>query len=1206
MKKMYFVFSLLLMILGINTAKAGVTLGTQVTDPSTLQAGSKIIMYANHVQNAEQQTHKFLASLGDSLLYVETGTETIDPYTVFEMVAAEGKTVNGKPAFYLKNDYNQKFIAYKFVAGDLNEGGSVGSNGDEIEMLMYFTADQTKATPIAIMTQADGAKWMKYDATTPDVENTMMVMAQCPEVDNKAIALNINLAGVGIANYADWAAWWQVYEAAITEDYVADLAALYTKVQNIIFKGGTAPGCYDATLVDAYNAAKVKAEELVNGTGTVDQEEAKAAYKALESAYLALITGKEVPVTENYYRIVSAFAAFGEQQEGAVKTMYATNDGKMRWMNLDEQDATMVWKAIDRKDGSFLMYNIGTGQYIATSKAPGTSQQYVMSNDSTNNGVKFISVGQSAFNLKPSVNNSGAMHADGHGGGSGKEGGIVAWNGGLGTASVWYIQNVSAEQIPGFEAIGQQNMLNRALTDLYTAAKAKYDIGSSFSIDTVSANYLVTENDFNNDNGVITSNQDHNSLNPEPDGQGYVGLVDSDTTTYWHSFWGAGHLGNGEGYLQFKLNKPVNAFAVLITKRKYTANNATELTFQVTNDTTKADSWVNAGIVTGMAASTPDNGTGLRTQTQAIQLDGKYQFVRVYWKAQSGFTHFTGFHFQEAILSDNCQNATLGEVANNLKKELKNAEALIAAGKATQESIDNLQKAYDAYKAELADPTELKAFINDTKAYSEKVATPSVKKHESEELVGFEIGQPGVYSDENKATLIAAVAEAEKYIADNDEAGTYTKDAIKATYDKLAAALDAFKATAGQIQAANDTEDGIWYNIVYSARYFEISGTTPDASGEGEDQKIRKGKVYVDADLNTDALNNAILSVEGNSDLATLGIHEDNAKWRFINMGDTAYAIQNKATGLYIGENSKGVHSAPLSLTPVAFKLEDLGYATFAISGYRYDGETTSQLHIQTANQRVVYWADKTLGGGSCFDIMPTTERADNVANLEFKSEEIVKGRLYAKCYPVALGIVYDEANTDNTPYRIATIDLTKNELTLTRNEDVIEAGMPFFYFTGDKLGLNDPQTAADTTMLVTQIDASSMKSFAKNPGSDNGLIGNYYNGTKLAANFGVIKEEDGVQTIAATTNNQAIGWNTAYIDAAQVVNAETPGEIVVPINGQLGTSIEDAIIDAQAGPVNVYSIDGVLIKKNVKVSNATKGLAKGIYIVGNKKVAVK
>lgn len=1197
MKKMYYVFSLLLMILGINTAQAGVTLGNQVTDPSTLKAGSKIIMYANHVENAEQQTHKFIASLGDSLLYVVTGTETIDPYTVFELVAAEGKTVNGKPAFYLKNDYNKKFIANRFV-----EGSSITSQG-EIEIAMYFTDDMSKATPLAIMTQADGAAWMKYTATRPEEENTMMIMSECAEADNTPIGININLSGVGIANYADWAAWWQVYEADITEDYVADLAALFTKVQNINFKGGTAPGCYDATLVEAYNTAKTKAEELVNGSGNVSQEDAKVAFEALESAYLALITGTEVPVTEGYYRVVSAYTEYAAQQEGAVKTLFATNEGELRWKNMDEEDATMVWKAIDRKDGSFLMYNVGTGQYIATSKAPGQSSPYLMSNDSTDNGVKFVSLGQSGFNLKPSGNNSQAMHTNGHGGGSGVEGNIVAWNGGMGTASAWYIQNVSAEQLPGFEAIGQQNMLNRTLSNLYEVAKAKFDLGASSKL-------LVTSQDFAKDPSVIVSNQDHNSIAGSPDGQGYGALVDNNNETYWHSYWGSDHLASGEGYIQFKLNRPVDQFSVFMQRRKVagqTDNQPTSLIFKASNDPENEDSWVEVALIDSLPSRVPnDSLTYESNPDEPFTMSEKYQNIRVYWTALNGFTFFAELHLLTNEVDPNSQNAQLGEIATNLENALKAAKAKLDEGKATQEDIDNLQKAFDAYVVELADPTELKNLIASTKEYSKHIATPTVKKHDSEELVGFQIGDPGVYTDEDKEVFIQAVNKAEQYIAANDVAGSYTKDGIKATFDELTAALAAFKAKAGQIKAANDTENGIWYNIVYSARYFEISGTTPDASGEGEDQKIRKGKVYVDADVNTDALNNAILSVEGNSDLNTLGIHEDNAKWRFINMGDTAYAIQNKATGLYIGEHSEGVHSAPLSLTPVAFKLEDLGYATFAISGFRYDGETTNQLHIQTVNQRVVYWADKTLGGGSCFDIMPTTERADNVANPEFKSEKIVKGRLYAKCYPVALDLVYDEANDQNAPYRIATIDVAKKELTLTRNEDIIEAGMPFFYFAGDKLGLSDPQTAADTTMLIAHIESGSMKTFAKNAGSDNGLIGNYYNGTKLAAGFGVIKEENGVQTIAATTNNQAIGWNTAYIDAAQIKNAETPGEIVVPINGELATSIEDAIIDAQAGPVNVYSIDGVLIKKNVKVSNATKGLAKGIYIVGNKKVAVK
>ena len=39
---------------------------------------------------------------------------------------------------------------------------------------------------------------------------------------------------------------------------------------------------------------------------------------------------------------------------------------------------------------------------------------------------------------------------------------------------------------------------------------------------------------------------------------------------------------------------------------------------------------------------------------------------------------------------------------------------------------------------------------------------------------------------------------------------------------------------------------------------------------------------------------------------------------------------------------------------------------------------------------------------------------------------------------------------------------------------------------------------------------------------------------------------------------------------------------------------------------VNVYTIDGVLVKKNVKALKAVEGLKKGIYIIGGKKKLVK
>ena len=39
---------------------------------------------------------------------------------------------------------------------------------------------------------------------------------------------------------------------------------------------------------------------------------------------------------------------------------------------------------------------------------------------------------------------------------------------------------------------------------------------------------------------------------------------------------------------------------------------------------------------------------------------------------------------------------------------------------------------------------------------------------------------------------------------------------------------------------------------------------------------------------------------------------------------------------------------------------------------------------------------------------------------------------------------------------------------------------------------------------------------------------------------------------------------------------------------------------------VDVYSLQGVLVRKNVKSANAVKGLPAGIYVIGGQKVIVK
>lgn len=1204
MKKIYSIFLLFLMMLGINTAYAGVTLGEQVTNPGTLAAGSKIVIRANGATNADAEilTYKFLSSLGDSAAFSITALDQIEPYTAYELVAATGKTVNGKAAFYLKNVKNQKYVSYAYVAPTKDEEGNIIDEGSVFDdgtgtivtqMNVTFTADQAKATPVIIMTQKDGGDMMGYDKEDLPEEgaNALMIIAEHKENENKLIALNYVEANPIFASYNDWATWFRIFNAEMNENYGSDLDILYSKVAEINYKAGTDPGCYDPALVTAYNDAKNEASAVLNVVGEIDNAKAKVALEKLEAAYFAIIKATEVPITANYYRIVSAFPGFVEQQS-IQKAINATTDGHVNWASINNSDATMVWEFIDRQDGSWLLFNVGTGQYInGTNGSQVGSPWYSLANDSTGNSIKFTSLGEGQFNVfKPGVN---AMHAGNHNNGAGESGYIVAWNGGKNTGSSWTLQTLTEEEKKEFESIAEQSKLNAELLDIYNKAKAKYDIGSSFTVDTVSANWLVTAEDLKNDPLVAFSNATHVDWNGvEQEGQGTIAnLLDKDSLTYWNSVWTGAGPKTGQ-YLQFKLNKKVSSFAVFLHQRRGQGNQATQINFAVSNDTTNANGWISVNSIKNLPSTAQ---TDTRYQSAGIDLYGEYEYVRVTWSAPNGFTHFAGFHFEPATLDKNCQNVKIGEKADNLKKEIYNAGQLLAAKKATKEAIASLTKAFEEYSEELADPTELKAKLDSIQKVYEKVATPSMLGNDGSTV--FTEGQPGVYTDQAKADLKAALDKVQDYITKCDANGNYTKDDIQTNLNDLNTAFATFKASAPKFEAASAEGPGKWYYLSASKHYFDVTGKEQDKSGE----YLRNGKMYVNVNKVEGGLNNATINVTGAGELP---VEDKYAQWAFINLGDTAYAILNKGTGLYIGEKTGG--NAGLSVNPVAFKISEIGYATFILDGYRFNGDKTSPLHVQTVEEKAVFWNDYTLGSGSCFDIENTkTSTEDFGSGNNVELEKMVRGKLYTKCYPATTYVMGDGFNESNNIYQIATIDMEKGELTLTANKSANAAGEPFFYVCGTSFGMPAEPTAADTTSFVVFVPALESIEFAQQPLESNGLIGNYYSGTKVVKGFGILREEDGVQTIGATTANEQLGWNTAYIDPALVKNADQPGEITVKINGNLSTNIQEAINDAQTGPVNVYSIDGVLIKKNVKASEAIKGLAKGIYIVGNQKIAI-
>ena len=95
-----------------------------------------------------------------------------------------------------------------------------------------------------------------------------------------------------------------------------------------------------------------------------------------------------------------------------------------------------------------------------------------------------------------------------------------------------------------------------------------------------------------------------------------------------------------------------------------------------------------------------------------------------------------------------------------------------------------------------------------------------------------------------------------------------------------------------------------------------------------------------------------------------------------------------------------------------------------------------------------------------------------------------------------------------------------------------------------------------------------------------------------------------GIQAIK--TGSVTVGVNSGYFDGTQTLDVVAgDGDITLDIPEDFVlNSINDAIV-LKGENNNVYSVSGVLVRKNVKGDAAVKGLPAGLYIVNGEKVVV-
>lgn len=163
---------------------------------------------------------------------------------------------------------------------------------------------------------------------------------------------------------------------------------------------------------------------------------------------------------------------------------------------------------------------------------------------------------------------------------------------------------------------------------------------------------------------------------------------------------------------------------------------------------------------------------------------------------------------------------------------------------------------------------------------------------------------------------------------------------------------------------------------------------------------------------------------------------------------------------------------------------------------------------------------------------------------------------------------------------------------------EVIEAGTPFIYKGGQLDYLNASRFGefAYPNGEVTSIDDLEFNFDVK---ETNGLVGQLCGTKNVGAGFAYLR--DG-KPVATAKNGTEIAANSGYIfvpDTAEKVT-EADGTATIDLGKLVINSIEENGVVVLPGTVNVYSINGTLIRKNVKATNATQGLPAGIYVVGN------
>lgn len=981
------------------------------------------------------------------------------------------------------------------------------------------------------------------------------------------------------------------------------------------YPAGTTAGYFKAGLVDAAHAAWKEAYDIlqVEGSYTLTDEETNVLCDKIENTMTALTAADaRFPLTAGRYFI-------NDNRDTKLYLNATTVSNKDAWScsaytvpeELDYSAASYLWDVEIAGQDSIYLKHLLTGLYVQSSMAD--NNHYALGKEPVALKLSAPTAGnRAAFWITPKGNERACTNPAGW---------MLSWTdvNDAGNHFSFTAVDVDDAKIAQWAAEAKQIKLNETLATTYANATAQYSGGNVFNRPE-GATYTGL---FTEDGKMVSATGDEaNSnwwCNKKQGNEGtYEALTDNDPTSYFHSNWGGGEFEpsiENNHYLVAKLDAPASGDIMIKVAKRATGNDyPTQFAVYGANDFDKAAgtaSWVFQGYAdisyTDSVAYTMKDAAGNDSIASSIKdgvgvayahLDASYAYLRFsatktqynagkpannrgyFCLAQMNVWPTTGVvktvtpEYQEALSAAPEVYATLGE-------EIKKAAAELAAGKATQAQIDALNAAIEEFKNNLPVPSRVTDAYNAAKAFLDAANTNN--------MIGTELAQ---YSQETADALQTTLAKYETF----DKIDLVS---INAAVNEINAAFSAFKGSvrlpeAGKfytiksastkVVAEADKQSQGYQGAIYNAIVYS-TGNNKSNSLSDANSAVRFTFANHSSEVTTDGETSLDAMMSSLSDSISL---KDDASyvWKAETAQDGKMVLRNLATGMYLtGANGKLYQSTE----PTPILGEGVKPNVFRFNLGADAKGVTQYMNTKGATGTVVPWKDPA-DENSYWQF---NELADDDYTTEcFAIKGVSEGQFYACTFPVAI-----TPDGNAVPYTVLGVNEAKDKLILAEVEDEVPAGTPVILLA-DVLTNNGEGTVGNLTVGCEDLASAE---FVFEPKVGDGLCGVLCEPVEIAETCGHIANGKIV------TGAYTVPCNGAYLANAAITAEKGKASIDLAKGvGDTLTGIDDAKVVVLPSVVNVYGINGQLIKKSVKAANATKNLPAGVYVIGGQKVLVK